>query len=135
MLNFWWWSLYRMYSIVYMLFMLKSLYNFNNFFLRVVSHTTWTCLRFFLRPYNSWNVDTVVLVIKGQAQLLKLYPKHSSMSNSRHYHLDHSDHVRFRRETWRGFDRVQESKMISLWCHYNILARSLSREENSITIW
>ena len=42
----------------------------------------------------------------------------------RWYNLDHSDHVRFRRKKWRGFDRVKESSMFSLWSHYNILARS-----------
>jgi len=34
-------------------------------------------------------------MFKGSAQLLKLYPKRSSMCNHRSYNLDHSDHVRF----------------------------------------
>jgi len=40
-------------------------------------------------------IYTVVLMIKGLAQLLELYPKLSSMWNDRSYNLDHSDHMRF----------------------------------------
>jgi len=40
-------------------------------------------------------IYTVVLMIKGLAQLLELYPTLSSMWNDRSYNLDHSDHVRF----------------------------------------
>jgi len=41
------------------------------------------------------NIYTVVLMIKGLAQLQELYPKLSSMWNDRIYNLDHSDHVCF----------------------------------------
>ena len=40
-------------------------------------------------------IYTVVLLIKGLAQLLELYPKLSSMWNDRSYNLDHSNHVHF----------------------------------------
>jgi len=50
--------------------------------------------------------------------LLELYPKRTGMWNDRSYN-DHSDHVRFRREKWRGFDQASEIKPvffeISLW--------------------
>ena len=39
--------------------------------------------------------DTVVAIIKGSAQLFKLYPKLSSMCNHGSYNLNHYDHVQF----------------------------------------
>ena len=39
----------------------------------------------------------VILLNKGLAQLLEVYPKRTGMWNDRSYN-DHSDHVRFRRE-------------------------------------
>jgi len=58
-------------------------------------------------------IYTVVLLIKGLAQLLELYPKLSSMWNDRSYNLDHSDHVHFLGgEKWRGFDRASGIKRV-----------------------
>jgi len=74
-------------------------------------------------------------MIKGSAQLLKLYPKLSSMCNNCSYNLDYSDHVRFiGRKNEENLIEHQESSMFSLLYHYSILARSVNGEEDSITI-
>ena len=130
-----------MHSNLYMLFMFNPLHGwlykawitFNNFFLRIVSHTTCRSLRLFMQTL--WFLKhTVVTIIKDSAQLFNLYPNLSSMCSYRSYNLDHYDHVRFRREKEEVLIEHQESCMFSLWYHYRILARSVKwwREVNVI---